>query len=497
MMANHSNPRTSLSLEAVLAAASLATLFFLWPGEGLFIAGAVSTLSFLAAPCIFWRARPTGLSVTPLNWLLFGFCLQLFVMPACVRIAGPSQFLLETLPSTLSMNFALLLSTAAFWGFCAAYHWTGAHLDSGPVRRHERGWIPTRKLCLIYLVVGAGGLMLKFGSVAHLVTYLTDPLEFLSSALEGQDEAASLNEAAGTFLSAFLGFGMVLLWCRAIDLPKRAGSSLRSSAALATHRTVLIAAIALAYALMSYNRGSVAVPLVALAAAVGKRVPGAAWRYLCITVATLGIVLTGLTLYRSLNSEEASSTTVSVAEASSYINVMDTFQVYGQAPQFLAAALSGDGFLAPPLLGRTLLASVLSPLPVFGKPYRDYSGMMLYNRALGRGQFPDQNPQFTYELFRDFNVFGVLFGFAAVGCTLSVLQAHFDSADSALQSYILQYAAVWLGFLTVGSIDVLSQIAIYSAPPLYVFLFQRRRSLRRDTRSPLPVSPHYLSGVPS
>lgn len=495
-MNTQSSPRYNLPLAAVLGVTSLATPFFLWPGEGLLIAGPVSTVSFFAAPLIFWRVRPTERGVTPLNWLLFGFCLQLVIMPACVRIAGPSLFLLETLPSTLSISLALLLSTAAFWGFCAAFHWTVANLGTPRVCGQDCGWTPTRSLCLCYLAIGAGGLMLKFGSLSHLVTYLTDPLEFLSSALEGKEEVASLNEAAGTFLSAFLGFGIVLLWCRAIDRPAKAATSIRSSAFVAAHRTTLIAAIAFAYALMSYNRGSVAVPLVALAAAVGKRLPGAAWRYLFVTVGTLAIVLTGLTLYRSLNSEEASSSTVSIAEAGSFFNVMDTFQVYGQAPQFLAAALSADGFLSSPLLGRTLLASVLSPLPVIGKPYRDDSGVLLYNRALGRAQFPDQIPQFTYELFRDFNVFGVLFGFAAVGCTLAVLQVRFDRAGSALQCYILQYAAVWLGFLTVGGVDVLSQIAIYSAPPIYAYLIQRRRRLRkRPPRSILAESQHALSGA--
>ena len=462
---------------AAIAAAWLAAVLFLWPVEHLLWAGALSSASFIIAPILFPRAGWSGFSVSPLNWLRFGFGLQLVIVPLCVRVAGPSQFLLDALPSDTSINLALVLNTVAFWAFCAGFHYFSGERFRGPARSNPPGsWIPGRLLCWLSVVVGMAGLLLKFGSLGHLVTYLTDPLEFLASALGDAPESATLNEAAGTFLSTFLGFGCVLFWCRAVD-PKDAGASwLRGP-----RRSALIAAIALSYAMMSYNRGSVAVPMVALAAAVGKGLPGAALRYLMVTAATLAVVVMSLTLYRSLNSEEAAaSSSVSLAEAGSYIDAMSTFQLYGQAPQFMGAALEQTGALPTPLLGRTLIASILSPLPVVGKPFRESSGVMLYNRALGRGESPDQIPQFAYELFRDFHVFGVVAGFALLGSLVAFLQLRFERASTALEAYILQYAAVWLGFLTVGSIDVLAQVAIYSAPPVYIFLWRRRRLLGRD-----------------
>ena len=465
---------------AALGACWLALLVFLWPGEHVLWAGALSSASFILAPIVFRRAGGKGVTVSPRNWLWFGFGLQLVVMPLFVRVAGPSQFLLDAMPSRSSINLALLLDTVAFWAFCAAFHsFSADRFRPGPRNGSKASWVPGRMLCSVFVVMGMGGLLLKFGSLGHLVTYLTDPLEFLSSALEDSPESASLNEAAGTFLSAFLGFGCVLFWCRTVDRRDGGEGPLRG-----LQRSALIAAIALSYAMMSYNRGSVAVPMVALAAAVSKGLPGAALRYLAVTAAILAVVLTSLTLYRSLNSEEAADhSSVSLLEAGSYIDAMGTFQVYGQAPQFLAAALAQDGFLPAPRLGRTLVSSILSPLPVVGKPFRESSGAMLYNQALGRGDSPDQIPQFVYELFRDFHIFGVVAGFAALGSLVALLQLRFERASTALEAYILQYAAVWLGFLTVGSIDALAQIAIYSAPPIYVFLWSRRQALEPASSS--------------
>src|SRR6516165_1563171 len=96
------------------------SLFFLWPGKFMLPAGALSSACFLLAQlfpkCSFSR-RPL---VTPLNWIQFIFGLQLVIMPASVRLAGPALYPLPSLPSDLAINISLLISTAAFLAFCGA-----------------------------------------------------------------------------------------------------------------------------------------------------------------------------------------------------------------------------------------------------------------------------------------------------------------------------------------------------------------------------------------
>jgi hypothetical protein len=63
----------------------------------------------------------------------------------------------------------------------------------------------------------------------------------------------------------------------------------------------------------------------------------------------------------------------------------------------------------------------------------------------------------------------------AFGWITAKLQQRFEASRTATEIYVLQFATVWLGFLTVGSIEVLAQIALYSSIPIYVYLFSRNR----------------------
>jgi hypothetical protein len=386
------------------------------------------------------------------------------------------------LPSDSAINFALVLTTAGFWAFCLAVH--AFRKPSSPkmqLSTANKNWIPGRGLAIVFVGVGLAGTSMSFGSLDRLTEYLTNPVAFMTYAAYAATRSATLSEAAGTFLKPFLGFGFLLFWCRAIDLPLKPREGSRWFG-----RIFLIGIIAISYALMTYNRGAFAVPMVAMIAVLSKRLPEKSLRYLLAAGAIFASLLGGVTLYKSAVHSNASGTvdTDLLTKVAGYIDVMGTVQLYGQAPQYLGYFVQRNQFGSSPTSGRTLIASVMNPVPILGKPFRSHSGVYLYNLILGRNpENPDQIPQLTGELFLDFHIFGVLLGFVTVGYVIARLQSRFDASRSALEVYIVQFAGIWMGFLTVGGIDVIAQIALYSSLPIYVFLvYKVRRQRHLDTK---------------
>jgi fumarate reductase subunit C len=447
----------------------------MWPGKWALPAGAVSSVSFFMAQLVLPRCRfSTKQFITPLNWMLLAFGSQLILMPALVRLAGPSIFPLPSLTSEKAINFALFLITASFWAFCIAVHaFRRSSRSQLQLATADESWIPGRGLAFIFIIVGLAGVSMAFGTFDRLIEYLTNPVVFMLYAAEAATRSATLAEAAGTFLKPFLGFGFLLLWCRAIDLPLRQGEKHRWFG-----RVFLIAMIAISYALMTYNRGAFAVPMVAMIAVLSKRLPKKSMRYLFAAGAIFAALLGAVTLYKSAVHSNSSGTIDKdfLTTAAGYIDVMGTVQLYGQAPQYLGYFVERNHYGSSPTAGTTLVASVMNPVPILGKPFRSHSGVYLYNLILGRNpENPDQIPQLTGELFLDFNIFGILLGFGTAGWAIARLQSRFDASRSALEVYIVLFASIWMGFLTVGSIDVIAQIALYSSLPIYVFLFYKKR----------------------
>ena len=161
------------------------------------------------------------------------------------------------------------------------------------------------------------------------------------------------------------------------------------------------------------------------------------------------------------------------------LEIASLVQIYGNGPQFLGFLLEeteGRGLE----WGRGLAAGMLSPVPILGKDFRSDSGTALYNQLFNRGDAEDQVISFAGELFLNFHVPGVVAGFALLGALLSWLQNAFLRAHSALPVYVIQLTAIWLLFLVVGSVSVVSQIAIYFYPPIYLYLCLPKPGRRRS-----------------
>jgi hypothetical protein len=74
----------------------------------------------------------------------------------------------------------------------------------------------------------------------------------------------------------------------------------------------------------------------------------------------------------------------------------------------------------------------------------------------------------------------VLLGFLLAG-----LQAGFDAARGAFQTYAYQYSAIWATFLVVGSLEVVSQIVVYFFWPIFTFAAVHALRLRGWSSGPI------------
>jgi hypothetical protein len=446
-----------------------AGIVFLFPWKQPLPAAAVSVFVFGFVQIVFPHCRPIAEKpLCPWNWALLLFALKLVVLRAAEVIGGVEIGELPHLPSTRSINLALLLESLAYICFAATYNGLQARRRAGAISYPLRWYIPGWLILLCFLI-GTIGAWLFFGSLDVLTAYFRNPAEYM--VLQINEALARAGPIAiSTSLRPFLGSSLVLLVCRLLDRPhvlSKFGSGLLTAA--------LIFLTAVSFSIFSYNRGAFVAPVLALCAVALSRLRTQTWKVTGAAVLVLALLLAMTTIFRSTHGQtDFASSLGEWRRAAGELELSSLVQVYGNGPQFL-------GFLLEETEGRELqwgrglVAGILSPLPILGKDFRSSSGTALYNQLFNRGDAEDQVISFVGELFLNFHVPGIVLGFALLGGLLSWLQNAFLRAESALPIYVIQLTAIWLLFLMVGSVSVVSQIAIYFYGPIYLYLFLPKR----------------------
>ena len=486
-----------------LAFLVVAVAFLLVRTENRYPAALAAALAFFLVQCFLPGCRPVvSKRLCPWNWALFIFFLQLVLLPLSVLVFGPLPGVLPALPSDLAINLAILINVAGFLSFSVVYHflWRRSQAARQSVgRRPASAARPAPSLLYITLnaAVGVAGFFFAFGNFGALERYFSDPSGYLEAL---PTVAAKLGVAIGLILRPFLGFALVLLWCRWLDL----GSDRRIKAWSGIVTLLAILAICLSDATFHYNRGALLVPLVAMLAVIlsgPRRFPR---RTLAFAGAALLVVLSLMPFYGAYRSSDFTlrqlATEPSAREfLADRIDLPEMFQVYGGAPQFLAYFLEQGRWAAGPRWGSVLLSSLLSPVPILGKPFRQSSGTAIYNRLIyGTSDVADQIAPFAGEIFLDFHLAGVLAGFWLLGWAAHILQQAFENSRSSIEIFLWQYFAIWTFFLIFGSASVASQIFLYFGWPLYLYLFSRRlrsRPVRATTRSLTAATLEHAGGV--
>jgi hypothetical protein len=476
----------------LLAVAAVTVAFVCVRSENRYPGAVVGASVFFLVQWLLPACRPVPrIWICPWNWALLVFFLQLVLLPLSLLLFGPSLGVLPFLPSDMAINLAMLVNAAAFVVFCATYQYfarrpaTDPEMSAAKRAAKQARRSPVFGYIVFSGIVGLLGFFFAFGGLNKVAEYFADPSGYLSQLANDSDK---LVLAAGLFLRPFFGIFVVMLWCRWLE---RMAS--RESRGLATIVTVLaIVAVCFSNATFNYNRGSVIVPLIAILAVLlngQKRVPRRTILSAGAIVLVILLVAPFYGAYRSSNftGEEILSDRSILSVLSNKIELVEMFQVYGGAPQFLGFFLEMDNWGAAPQWGKVLGSSALAPLPILGKPFRDSSGTAVYNRFIyGMLDVEDQIAPFQGETFLDFNLPGMLVGFVLLGWLAFKLQVAFAQSNSFFELFVWQYLAVWICFLIVGSLSVVSQIFIYFCWPFYTYFIYRRmhgRTAKRQARN--------------
>jgi len=434
-------------------------------------AGVASVTSFFLAQALLPRSRMTlAPLVTPLNWLQFAFFIQLIVMPVTVRIWGFAQSeFLRSPPTVLADNVALLLITLAYWSFCAAVHFRNKPSEQKPADSSALQWpLPTFYICFC-VALGIVGLAGRFKSFTVFSHYLTDPGVY-ELEVDRQGASATLFDAAGDLLSTSLGLSMVMVWCRSLD------RGLHGSGISKVTGPVLLIVAMLAFAIsMGYNRGAFVYPSIALLGVISIRAPRQTARYFLIVTSAMVFLVTSTVIYRTSSHIEDIGSVPSWDVVTQRVDIMEYFQDYGQAPQYLAVMLDESHYGLEPRLGRLSAVSILTQIPKLTKALVPLNGHSYYSALTGHAE---ENAPFIGEVFLDFNFMGVIVAFWLVGYATAILQQKVLNATDAFEVYVFQIMGVYLFASVLLSVDVLGLFFVFSMFPLYIY-FAARPLLRK------------------
>lgn len=406
--------------------------------------------------------------LTPANLAQSFFALQLLVIPFLLLVYGIELGPLPTLPSNLAINLGLIITICSYLVFAGSYKYFG---DKKPQDYREElldVWYPTKHmafLALAYLALGFLGFFLFAGSFGQYIKYLSSPSYrfYIEELVSGK-----LSGALSTFLRPFLGFSIVLVWSLWIDKHRFTKNTLVISVA-----TILCIILLITVNLgFYYNRGAIVGPILAVGAAYHlriRRIP------LAILGSLGGLLFLILLIFAPYRQTDLVITDLAKREQlKTLLNSSDTvreIQLYGGAPQFVGYLVEESGWGLQPYWGKTLFASLLYPIPVLGKQFRERSGVILYNTYIYNDpRATDQVVPFSGELFINFHIIGLIIGFGLVGLLVANLQRVFNKSRNTFEAYCTFLVAIWVAFLVPGSIAVTSQIFVFAFWPIYVYV---------------------------
>ena len=394
------------------------------------------------------------------------YWIQLVLVTVLIGYFGFSHGTLPYLPSKNALNLAIVLHVVGYLSFSVAYQCFGRAIV-GRTQRHES--TPSAAYLIVpFAVLGLFGFLLMHGGVAGFIEYASSPTEHRLRA----DEATTLQGAAGNFLKHFFGFAVVLAWSWWLGkAPRRKVSIVAVTAG---------ALLVLLVANFDYNRGTILGPIVGLAAAFSAHVWRIPFRGVILASVLALSVAFSFGWYRSTDLDITELSDSAVADTWNTEDVVEFVQIYASGPQmsaYLIESLEGKFYY-----GATLFPSLVYPIPVLGKPYRDISGTGIFNELIyGDTDSVDQIIPLDGELYINFHLAGVVLGNVMLGCFLAWLQARFVAGPNPVESYAWLMMSLWAVF--PGSLSVMSQMYVYSFWPIYsYFMAKRLRSWTAVTR---------------
>jgi hypothetical protein len=469
-MRTRSRHRPPYSVVIALETAIAVVLYAASPRRDQYPAVVAAVLCFAAVPLAFPRSRPRRRTlICPVNFTLALFFVQLVALPLLLVYDGPLRGELPFLPSFRAVNVAILLSCLAYTAFCVTYHLAASSSRCSARRSVEYTWKrPDLELIGLFALVGIVGMVCAFHTPRGLIDYFDKDGATVPGATQ-LAQGSGLVWNLGLVLRPFLGFAIVLLWCNWLD-STHAQSRTRVKAVALT--VAAAAGVTFVYATYSYNRSAFVVPLLAMLGVFTTRVFRVRLVAL-VVIAAVGFV--GLAAYHTYRQSPFTITQALTSRSGTIIkntHVNEELQSYAAGPQYVGFLLQQTDYAHKLHFGTTIVSSLLDPLPKLGAPFRPSSGTQLYNHLIyGVRGTADQTLPFQGELFINFNVLGVLLGYVVLALGIHAAQRRLDSAATSTERFVWQYSGIWLGFLVVSSVSVISQIFIYFFWPAYVLVY--------------------------
>lgn len=420
-----------------------------------FVAALYAAMQWMLPRCRFRRDHYLG----PINIALVLFFLELIVVPSLIMLVGPENRILPHVPAYSTMQGVILLQAAAYAALCVGMSHgprPGQRAAFPPVLLQGPG--PTPLLIAVFFVLGVAGFAAAFGSPGRLVEYFTSNEEFDSGG-EG------LTGLVGTFFRPFFAISLVAAWGR-IAARGRWGVSLAAG---------LLAAVFVTLANLTYgfNRAAFVFPLVSMLAVFSAKVKRVPFAFTALAVALSLPLLLSLEALRS-------SRMVGGKQPEPFAfqrflkDTSENVQAYAGAPQFIGIFCERIGWGEQLYAGSSLLGSLMTPVPVLGKGFRESGGPTVYNYAIYQVRgIEDQILPFAVELFANFHLPGTVAGFLLLGLVLARLQEWFATSQSLFVAFLLQYLGMWTAMLSAWSLAIFAQICIYFFGPLYLYAFVR------------------------
>jgi hypothetical protein len=372
-------------------------------------------------------------------------------------------------PSRESMEGAVAIDLIACAAFCLGL----AFVPQRSSMIKILSTTPSPSVAAFFAVLGLAGFFIVFGSPGRVVEYFLQPPDTTQLP---HDVEGNWSGLLGTVLRPFLAFALIAWWARSVDGARNSWRPMLAGVAAAI-------GVTLANMTFSFNRAAFVFPVIALVAVYSARTRRISPWVAASAAMVLVPLLFALGNYRA--KLLAPPTAPAGAEASLH-EATSEIQAYAGGPPLAAIFLDEEKWGIHPRFGSTLIASVLSPVPILGKGFRDSNGSSLYNNALyGTSGFEDQIIPFSAELFVNFHALGVLAGFFALGQVLGRADAWFAAAGSSFGAFAIQYAGMWCATLAVWSLSVFIQIAIYFLCPIYLYCaVVQARTWLRGMRAP-------------
>jgi len=394
--------------------------------------------------------------ITPRNLMLFVWFNKLVIIPLEIILLG-NMIPVERHPNQ-DISSEICVTLVSFGAFVVGWSCFQQKQMLRPVIAFSSLTIWT----IVYFLVALISLSLLYGSLEN---YLSGAI-FTYVTREIVEQNASFLGFLANIGQRFWAFGVLLMWYKW----KTKKCKIHWS------RQVPWLLLCLAGTLSS-NRSNMAYPLLALMSAMyaGWKTRHSFW----LVMLLLGLIV--LSLFFGYVRVQSSLDTEGIALLFDNYLEHDEYITYAHQLYF------GSPYQITPLLSiekpsSTLLASLLDPVPIIGKAFREQSGPYVYNLAYHQSLISqDKVIPVAGELYYNGGYFLVTSGYAAIGVVYRWLDRTFK--DNALINPTLAAAFFYLTVLfnatLLLSLSVLMQFLVYNAAPALLIIAANWSQIRK------------------